>query len=154
MRGLNDEWFRIMVFGSLLATSACTQAAFTAANLPTHLAEMTVEHDLAYGSEPFQKLDLYLPADTNEKQFDVIVFLYGGRWTYGTKEDYRFIGATFAARGFLVVIPDYRKYPHVRFPQFVQDGAKALAWVSDHVAEFHGNPARIHIVGHSAGAHI
>jgi len=151
---LKDLRSRIAFLGLLLATSACTQAVFTAANLPTHLAEMTVEHDLAYGSEPLQKLDLYLPTDTNGKQFDVIVFLYGGRWTYGTKEDYRFIGATFAARGFLVVIPDYRKYPHVRFPAFVQDSAKALAWVYDHIAEWQGNLARIHLMGHSAGAHI
>lgn len=97
----------------------------------------------AYGAEPLQKLDMYVPADPKNEQMDVIVFFYGGRWTYGTKEDYRFVGATFAERGFLVVIPDYRKYPPVRFPQFVQDGAKALAWVSDHIFEFHGDPGRI-----------
>ena len=57
-------------------------------------------------------------------------------------------------RGFLVVIPDYRKYPLVRFPAFVQDGAKALAWVYGHIGESRGNPARIHVVGHSSGAHI
>ena len=89
-----------------------------------------------------------------EKQLDVVVFFYGGRWTYGAKEDYRFVAATFVKEGFVVVIPDYRKYPQVRFPVFVEDGAKALAWVSDHIVEWHGNPARIHVVGHSAGAHI
>jgi acetyl esterase/lipase len=125
-----------------------------AANLPTYFNRITIAHDRAYGAEPLQKLDVYLPADPKNKQMDVIVFFYGGRWTYGTKEDYRFIGTTFAERGFLVVIPDYRKYPSVRFPQFVQDGAKALAWVSDHIFEFHGDPGRVHVVGHSAGAHI
>ncbi len=134
--------------------SACTQAAFTAANLPTHLVEMAVEHDRAYGSELLQKLDVYIPANTMEKQLDVLVFFYGGRWTYGAKEDYRFVAATFVKEGFIVVIPDYRKYPQVRFPVFVEDGARALAWVSDHIVEWHGNPARIHVVGHSAGAHI
>ena len=61
---------------------------------------------------------------------------------------------TFAEKGFLVVIPDCRKYPQVRFPAFVEDAAKALNWVHQHIKEAHGNPRRIHVVGHSAGAHI
>ena len=154
MNNPNTSRFQISLLGVLLATSACTHTAFVAANLPTHLAEMAVEHDRAYGSEPLQKLDVYIPANTREKQLDVVVFFYGGRWTYGAKEDYRFVAATFAKEGFIVVIPDYRKYPQVRFPVFVEDGAKALAWVLDHIGELHGNPARIHVVGHSAGAHI
>lgn len=152
---LRDWRCRIALLALLLLTmSGCTKAAFIAANWPTYFDNIAVVHDRAYGPEPSQKLDMYVPIDLQNKQIDVIVFLYGGRWTYGTKEDYRFVGATFAKRGFLVVIPDYRKYPSVRFPRFVQDGAKALTWVSDHIAEFHGDPARIHVVGHSAGAHI
>ncbi|TKB65920.1 MAG: alpha/beta hydrolase [Nitrospira sp.] len=154
MNDVKDRCSRILLLAHLLLMSACTQAAFTAANLPTHLVEMAVEHDRAYGSELLQKLDVYIPANTMEKQLDVLVFFYGGRWTYGAKEDYRFIAATFVKEGFIVVIPDYRKYPQVRFPVFVEDGARALAWVSDHIVEWHGNPARIHVVGHSAGAHI
>ena len=144
----------ILLLALLLMMSGCTHGAFTVANLPTHLVEMTVEHDLAYGPELPQKLDIYVPADPKDKQLDVIVFFYGGRWTYGAKEDYRFVAATFAKEGFIVVIPDYRKYPRVRFPVFVEDGAKALAWVYDHIAELHGDPTRIHVIGHSAGAHI
>ncbi len=154
MNGLKHWHCRILLLGFLYALSACTQAAFTVANLPVHLVEMTVQHDQPYGPEPSQKLDMYLPVDPKDKQLDVIVFFYGGRWTYGAKEDYRFVAATFTQQGFIVVIPDYRKYPQVRFPVFVEDGAKALAWVSDHIVEWHGNPARIHVVGHSAGAHI
>lgn len=154
MDGLKNWYCKILLLGFPLAISACTQAAFTAANLPTHLVEMTVEHDRAYGPMPSQKLDLYVPADPKDKHMDVIVFFYGGRWAFGSKEDYRFVGATFVKEGFIVVIPDYRKYPQVRFPLFVEDGAKALAWVSDHIAESYGDPTRIHVVGHSAGAHI
>jgi acetyl esterase/lipase len=154
MDGLKEWRYRIALLALLLTMSGCTQAAFTAANLPTRLVEMAVERDRAYGPDPSHKLDIYVPANAEAKQLDVIVFFYGGRWTYGAKEDYRFVGATFVDKGFIVVIPDYRKYPQVRFPRFVQDGAKALAWVSDHIAESHGNPARIHVVGHSAGAHI
>ncbi|PZR81463.1 MAG: esterase [Hyphomicrobiales bacterium] len=125
-----------------------------AANLPTRFDDMDVVHSLAYGPEPSQKLDIYIPADAIDKKLDVIVFFYGGRWTYGAKADYRFVGAAFAEKDFIVVIPDYRKYPQVRFPVFVEDGAKALAWVYDNIATYHGNPERIHVAGHSAGAHI
>jgi acetyl esterase/lipase len=82
------------------------------------------------------------------------VFFYGGRWETGTKEDYRFVGTRLADQGYIVVIPDYRKYPQVHFPVFVQDGAKALAWVYDNIEKYQGSSARIHIVGHSAGAQI
>ncbi len=137
-----------------LLTSACNQAAFTAANLPTHFDDMVVVPDRAYGSEPLQTLDIYIPAGAKDRQLEVIVFFYGGRWTYGAKEDYRFVGAAFTDKDFVVVVPDYRKYPQVRFPVFVEDGAKALAWVSEHITAFQGNPERIHVAGHSAGAHI
>ncbi|NGZ98066.1 MAG: esterase [Nitrospira sp. WS110] len=154
MDNVTDKWCQIVLLGLLYAISGCTQVAFMAANFPTHFTDMTVVHDQAYGSDHSQKLDLYFPSDSKGKLFEVIVFLYGGRWTHGSKEAYRFVGVTLAERGFLVVIPDYRKYPQVRFPAFVKDGAKALVWVADHIAEFHGNPGRIHLVGHSAGAHI
>ena len=144
----------IALSAGLLAVGACSQAVFTLANLPTHFDDMTVVRDQAYGPLPSQNLDIYMPANAKDKPLDVIVFFYGGRWTYGAKEDYRFVGATFAGRGFVVVIPDYRKYPQVRFPAFVEDGAKALAWIHDHIEEFHGDPRRIHVMGHSAGAHI
>ena len=148
-------WCCVALFAGLfVTTSGCTQLAFMTANLPAHFSRTTVVHDRVYGPEPLQKLDIYRPDDTKGPARDVIVFFYGGRWTNGAKEDYRFVGATLAEKGFIVVIPDYRKYPQVRFPVFVRDGAKALAWVSDHIAEWHGNPSRIHVLGHSAGAHI
>jgi acetyl esterase/lipase len=89
-----------------------------------------------------------------ETERDVIVFFYGGRWEDGTKEDYRFVGTALAKDNFIVVIPNYRKYPAVRFPVFVEDAAKAVAWVGDHIAEHGGSRAHIHVMGHSAGAHI
>lgn len=147
-------FYRIVALSLWLTTSACTQAAFTAVNLPSRFNDMDVVRDIAYGPEPSQELDIYIPADAKDKQLDVIVFLYGGRWTYGAKNDYRFVGAAFTDKNFIVVVPDYRKYPQVRFPVFVEDGAKALAWVYDHITAYHGNPERIHVTGHSSGAHI
>ena len=145
---------KIAFLAILLTATSCTQAAFMTVNLPSQFESLSVKHDFGYGPDPSQKLDIYVPIDTEEKLLEVIVFLYGGRWTSGAKEDYRFIGATFARKGFVVVIADYRKYPAVRFPVFIEDGAKALAWVADHISEHHGNPKKIHIIGHSAGAHI
>ncbi len=154
MKALEAWRYKITLLTALLSTAACTQTAFLVANLPTHFNETIIVHDRAYGPDPAQKLDIYVPSNARETPLDVIVFFYGGRWTYGAKEDYRFVGMTFAEKSFLVVIPDYRKYPQVRFPEFVEDAAKALNWVHEHIAESHGNPARIHVMGHSAGAHI
>jgi len=154
-----NGWFELILcrlasLSLFLLTPACSQIAFTTANLPTHFHDMVVVPGQAYGSEPLQTLDIYIPAGAKDRQFEVMVFFYGGRWTSGAKEDYRFIGAAFTDKDFVVVIPDYRKYPQIRFPVFVEDGAKALAWVFEHITAFHGNPERIHVVGHSAGAHI
>ncbi len=154
MKDLTAWRYEVTLLTTLLTTSACTQTAFLVANLPTYFDETLIVHDRAYGPGPAQKLDIYAPANPRENPLDVILFFYGGRWTYGAKEDYRFVGMTFAEKGFLVVIPDYRKYPQVRFPAFVEDAAKALNWVHQHIEEAHGNPRRIHVVGHSAGAHI
>ena len=83
----------------------------------------------------------------------IIMFWYGGSWEKGRKEQYRFVGAALAEAGYVVVLPDYRLYPQVRFPAFVDDGVQALAWVVSHARELGGDPARIYIAGHSAGAH-
>jgi acetyl esterase/lipase len=84
----------------------------------------------------------------------LLSFSMGGRWQSGKKEDYRFVGAALSRRGFITVIPDFRKYPDVRFPVFVEDAAKALAWVDDHITEYGGRRDRIHLAGHSSGAHM
>jgi acetyl esterase/lipase len=82
------------------------------------------------------------------------VFWYGGVWTKGSKEQYRFVGASLARSGYVAILPDYRLYPQVRFPQFVEDGALAVRWAQQHAAEFGGNAHAVFLMGHSAGAHI
>jgi len=144
---------RILSLCLLFLLSACAQAGLDVLNFPTAFDDNVVVRDVAYGPLPEQKLDIYLPP-SSDGPHDVIVFFYGGRWTFGAKEDYRFVGEAFAAQGFVVVIPDYRKYPHVHFPVFVQDGAKALSWTYDNIKQYQGDAARIHVGGHSAGAHI
>jgi acetyl esterase/lipase len=83
----------------------------------------------------------------------VVVFLYGGGWKDGDKADYRFVAATLAARGFLTVVPDYQLFPAVRFPVFLQDNAAAVAWTKANIARYGGDPRRIFLMGHSAGAY-
>ena len=137
-----------------LVLAGCERISFAVANLPADFGSYHVKRDIFYGPQPWQRLDVYTPATDDPRLRDTIVFFYGGRWTTGAKADYRFVAQTFTARGFNVVIPDYAKYPAVRFPVFVEDGAKALAWTYDHIAAYGGDQARIHVAGHSAGAHI
>ena len=81
-------------------------------------------------------------------------FFYGGNWDSGRKEDYLFLGDALARRGFVVVIPDYRVYPDVRYPAFVEDGASAVRWTLANIAAYGGDPARVSVMGHSAGGYI
>jgi acetyl esterase/lipase len=83
----------------------------------------------------------------------VVIFWYGGGWAKGDRTSYAFAGRALAKAGFLVVIPDYRKVPDVHFPAFLDDGAEAVAWVEDNIARYQGDPARVAVMGHSAGAY-
>jgi acetyl esterase/lipase len=111
-----------------------------------------VATDLAYATGPRHLLDVYAPQSASTAP--VVVFFYGGNWQEGDKAIYRFVGAALAARGIVTVIPNYRVYPEVRFPDFVEDGALAVRWAHDHAAAFGGDPSRMVLMGHSAGAHI
>ena len=84
----------------------------------------------------------------------MVLFFYGGNWDSGSKEDYLFLGEALASRGFVVAIADYRIYPEVRYPEFLADGASAARWTFAHIAEYGGDPARVSLMGHSAGAYI
>lgn len=105
-----------------------------------------------YGRHPRHVLDIYPAAKDGPSP--VIVFFYGGGWEDGDRSDYLFVGQALAERGFTTVIPDYRVFPEVRFPGFLEDAAEAMRWVVDHIAEFGGDPRRVIAMGHSAGAHI
>jgi acetyl esterase/lipase len=84
----------------------------------------------------------------------VVVFFYGGSWQSGSRDTYRFLGSALARRGIVTVVPDYRVYPEVTFPAFLEDGAAAVDWVRDNVARYGGDRERIVLMGHSAGAHM
>lgn len=114
----------------------------------------TVHTDLAYGPLERQRLDVYRPQAASAGSTPVVVFFHGGRWSFGDKSQYRFAAQALVAQGFVAVLPDYRLYPQVRFPEFVEDGAAALAWTCQHARDLGGPHAPVFIMGHSAGAHI
>ena len=104
-----------------------------------------------FGPDARQRLDIYRP--TGNGPFPVMVFLYGGAWDSGDRSMYRFVGDAFASHGILTVIPDYRLWPEVRYPVFLQDCALALAWTRANIVRHGGRPAPPALVGHSAGAY-
>lgn len=110
----------------------------------------SVRRDLAYGPLPRHRADLYLPWSARPDGA-VLTFIHGGTWRSGSKDLYGELGMGFAARGFATFVPNYRLFPEVRFPAFVQDAALAQAWI-DGVPGLPRGP-RV-ILGHSAGAHI
>ena len=113
---------------------------------------------IPFAPEAGLALDIHAPAiqaaGAGGRGAPVVVFLYGGGWQSGDRSLYHFVGAALAARGFVTVIPDYRVWPEVRFPAFLQDAAAAVAWTRANIAKFGGDPGRTFLLGHSAGAHI
>lgn len=112
-----------------------------------------VRRDLAYGDNPRHRLDLYIP-DGLTAPAPVLLFWYGGSWQSGTKNIYRAFGQAFASQGIVTAVADYRLYPEVKYPAFIEDGASALRFLADRAGEFGGDPKRIIASGHSAGAYI
>jgi acetyl esterase/lipase len=107
---------------------------------------------IAYGQGPRRMLDVYRPVVSERAA--VVVFFYGGSWQSGEREFYRFVGASLATRGIVAVIPDYTVFPDARYPTFLEDAAQAIRFVRDNVDSWGGDPRRLVVMGHSAGAYI
>ncbi|MDE1151639.1 MAG: alpha/beta hydrolase [Micavibrio sp.] len=112
----------------------------------------TVHKNLAYGTDPRQKLDVYTPDAPNPNGCTVL-FIYGGRWEDGDKELYKFVGQALTTKGCVTAVADYRVYPKAKYPAFVEDSARAFVWLHTHAREYGGNPNSLFIAGHSAGAY-
>jgi len=142
---------------AVLAPPAPARAGF-AVDLLNRLAPrrgVTVRAGLAYGPGPRHRMDAYLPARAAASApAPVVVFFYGGGWEEGERGTYRFVAAALAARGILTLVPDYRLYPEIRFPAFMEDAAAAVAWARSFAAAQGGDPGRLFLMGHSAGAQI
>jgi acetyl esterase/lipase len=134
----------------LCLLSSCTPA--DPLNVIARSGPWRVASGLAYAEGPRHTLDVYTPEGVTDAP--VVVFFYGGNWESGNRSTYRFVAAALAARGIVTVVPDYRVYPQVKFPEFLNDGALAVAWVKGNIERYNGSADKIFLMGHSAGAHI
>ena len=144
----------VVSMGLLSTLSACASAPLAIINAVEPTYGVATTRDIAYASDPGERrtLDVYAPK-TPRPGAPVVVFLYGGGWDSGKKADYKFVGAALASHGYLAIVPDYRIYPNVRYPAFLQDCAAAVRWTRDHARDYGFDPHQLFLMGHSAGAY-
>ena len=147
--------------GAALLAAAASALAGAGADVLNALATLRGHQGasgVAYGELPEQRFDVFVPG-TSMAEADkatgtpLVVFLYGGSWSMGSRRDYRFAGQALAARGFTVMVPDYRLYPQVRYPDFLKDCAQAVRYALEHARDLGADPRRVFLFGHSAGAY-
>lgn len=130
--------------------TACSGVDLLNATVSTDSYRLT--QGLAYGRLERQLLDVYQPRAGVAKP-PMVVFFYGGSWSFGERANYRFVGEALASRGIVAVLADYRLSPAFRYPAFVQDSAQAVRWALAHAVDYGADPARVFVMGHSAGAY-
>ncbi|MDY7545733.1 alpha/beta hydrolase [Glaciimonas sp. CA11.2] len=135
---------------ALVATVACSP--LTAINALTTESTYDKTSDVVYGANDRNQLDIYTPKNLHAAA-PVVVFFYGGSWSSGARGDYAFVGEALASRGVVAVVADYRLYPEVRYPTFLEDGAHAIAWTVREISKYGGDPKRLYVMGHSSGAY-
>jgi acetyl esterase/lipase len=144
--------FRLLPCFFLALLSGCSPLGMLNSLVPSSTHELMP--DVSYGSAQRHKLDVYRPTQVAPQGgYPVVVFFYGGSWNRGEKADYKFVGEALASRGILTLVADYRLYPEVRYPEFLNDCAMALGFSLDKAASLNGNPKRVFVMGHSAGAY-
>lgn len=142
----------VLALGGLLGLAACSGGPVGALNAVASTLGLSVTHDLSYGPDPRNVLDMYRPEQATAGGAPVLLFIHGGSWTSGDKNEYKFVGESFARAGYVTAVMSYRLAPLHRYPAYIQDAAQALKFVRDHAAEYGGNPDRLYVMGHSAGA--
>lgn len=139
------------VFVTVFLLAGCNKASLL--NATVSGSAYKLQKDVVYGDHSRAKLDIYKPKKPLENA-PLVMFVYGGSWQEGSKKDYLFAAQGFAAAGYTTLVPDYRVYPEVIFPTFVQDIAAAVAWSQRQSFDGTGKPQKVVLVGHSAGAQI
>ena len=153
--------FRRWALGAALLAGMSSAIAGAGAGLLNALAAVRGHQgasDQAYGPLPRQRFDVYVPGTSLDEAdkatgSPLVIFVYGGSWSMGSRRDYGFAGQALAARGFTVMVVDYRLYPDVRYPDFLRDCAQAVAYGLEHARELGADPRRVFLYGHSAGAY-
>ena len=145
------EWYDRMYNNRALVPGFATHLQQWAADSALARDQLKCLTDLSYGDGPNETLDIF-PAAVAKAP--LLVFLHGGYWRALDKSDHSFIAPAFVKQGVCVVVPNYALCPAVTVPQIVLQMVKALAWVWRYISEWGGDPARIHVAGHSAGGHL
>jgi len=144
---------------SAMKTAIAGVLAAAALVLPLHAADIRAaveaHTNLTYfsgeGADKYRhRLDLYVPK--GKRDVPVLMFVHGGRFTVGSKDQYAFVGQVFAGYGFATAVINYRLSPKTTYPGHVQDVARAFAWLRAHASEYGGKTDKIFVAGHSAGA--
>jgi len=143
--------FPLLLAGGLAVLAGCsTNSVLGTLNAVAATTGLTVKRDLAYGPDARNTIDIYSP-EGNPKGAPMLLFIHGGSWTNGSKNDYRFVGESFARAGYVTGVMSYRLAPQHRYPAYIQDAAQALKFMRDHAADSGGNPGQLYVMGHSAG---
>jgi acetyl esterase/lipase len=148
----------IWIVGLAVLLVGGVAVAYVIAPLPVFNALMIkdpgaklIARNIAYGENPRQRYNLFAPEQGNN--FPLLIFVQGGAWQFADKEGYDFVGHAFASKGYLTAVIDYRLVPEVQYPAFVDDTAKAVAHMRAEAVKHGGDPTRVYLVGHSAGAY-
>ena len=157
----------LAVGGIALATQqAQALSALAVVNGITSNSGVGVSKNILYGDKPLQDLDIYYPkplakAMQSKKatadnlinhSYPMVVFVHGGSWESGNKDEYAFVGQSLAQAGYVTAVINYRKAPEHVYPDYVQDAAQAIAWSYNNAKSLHADPKRLAVIGHSAGA--
>lgn len=158
-RAINWGVLRFLPLGlSLLGASCVVRSALRAAPSPSAVETVRAVpyHDGPEVDQQKHRLDLYLPG--GEGPHPVVVFVHGGGWIFGDRnvalDTYGKLGRRLATRGVLAAVISYRLAPGHRHPAQVTDVARAVRWTLEHAAEHRGDPGRVFLMGHSAGAQL
>ena len=146
----SNWWMKMSVLTLLTALlPACSGQKLL--NTLTVETGYTRASNIVFDEKTGLKTDVYTPKGAANAP--VVVFFFGGRWSEGDKDLYEFVGGALAKQGFVAVVPNYRLYPQVKFPAFVQDSASVVRWAHDNAARYGGDANRLFVMGHSAGAY-
>ena len=115
-----------------------------------------VKRDISYANPAHERqvLDIYTPENPKEKNLPVVYWIHGGGWQTGDKTDVQIKPKVFVERGFVFVSTNYRLLPRVEMEVLIRDVAMSLGWVHKNIAKHGGDPKRIFVMGHSAGAQL
>ena len=145
---------------SLVTLMGCADSGLFLVNRLASLSDYSAFENISYGPDNLQRLSVYRPGNLPpkvKKTPATIIFFYGGCWggcQTRNKEAFLFVAEAITSRGYVAILVDYRRHPAVKFPEIIDDARRAVEWVHHNIAQYGGDPQRMFLMGHSAGAHL